>query len=1012
MAIRNSNFFLLILLLSSSINAFNLPELAPTEYCRFPLPGSKCKTEVEVYVNRLNSFESVLSYEYSYFPFCTVNDEPSPIENLGQVLIGERIQPSPYKFNFLINYNCRYVCTKKFTSTDANQQKMLKRLMKGIILNYQQHWILDNMPITLCYKNTENLEFCSRSFPIGCYVIDFFFKDETWKSTFGEDSSRIISAKIQVNSLNSNRCDRTTGPVMFQSTSKDIEIPFTYSVKFIKTNEIYWASRWDYILKSLPQTRIQWFSILNSLVVVLFLSGIVAIILLRTLCKDNPRYSRIVGTGSTKEQFGWKLIDGDVFRPPQKDILLSTLVGNGVQIAMTFLITLVFAALDFLSPDKPGALLTCLILCYVLLGTPAGYTSARLYKMFGGANWKKIALTTAITCPSLIFVILFVLNLVLWLNVSSATIPCTTFLALLALWFCISTPLVFIGAYLGFKRSVYNNPVPINQIPREVPEQPFYTKPLLSILASGILSFGCIFIQLFFILNSIWAHQYYHYFGFLLVVYIILIITCLEITICLCYFHLCTEDYNWWWRSFLTSGSTAVYFFLYSGFYFATKLEISDGVSTFLYFGYTLMLTFILFLFTGAIGFLACFCFLHIFYFIETIHNKGKYWRKFFRRTNGWHTSRLFNLPKLKCVAPLSSKDIKKWQKEWHKFFTDNEGNLTPYENLWDIFNIAVSSIDLFTEKNDHIIEKLISVQNSIPNEKNHQLLRNKIEQMRSTVNRLSEEITDLKKQKNKLRTQISQQRTGSWRNTLRKKIFQTHQTKLNEKLNGVSRSIDDKDNSFKNEVAIFHREVANIIEQNTKAEIRLTVSMKKQFTDFVNSFNIFPSEFKEALARCNPKKDLDQWKQNILYKNAEQSFESSDEEEDYDPKINRHLKSFKSQSHEFENSDEKTYQRQKSVRSRSIKNENSDEKINRHLKSVKSRSTENENIDEKLCQPLKSVKSRSIENENSDNKKTIRQQSLRSPSVVDKNRNKKIKARQEPSEFQAIDSDDTDDDN
>ncbi|CAF5021363.1 unnamed protein product, partial [Rotaria sp. Silwood1] len=370
MAIRNSNFFLLILLLSSSINAFNLPGLAPNEYCRFPLPGLKCKTQVEVYVNRLNSFESVLSYQYSYFPFCTVNDEPSPIENLGQVLIGERIQPSPYKFHFLKNYNCRYVCAKKFTSTDANQQKMLKRLMKGIILNYQQHWILDNMPITLCYKNTENLEFCSRSFPIGCYVsksgqtkkscsirdgkndtfyifnhLDFEITyhnelGETRRSTFGEDSSRIISAKIQVNSLNSNRCDRTTGPVMFQSTSKDIEIPFTYSVKFIKINEIHWASRWDYIFKSLPQTRIQWFSILNSLVVVLFLSGTVAIILLRTLCKDNPRYSRIVGTGSAKEQFGWKLIDGDVFRPPQKGILLSTLVGNGIQITMTFLITL------------------------------------------------------------------------------------------------------------------------------------------------------------------------------------------------------------------------------------------------------------------------------------------------------------------------------------------------------------------------------------------------------------------------------------------------------------------------------------------------------------------------------------------------------------------------------------------------------------------------------------------------------------------------------------------------
>jgi len=27
----------------------------------------------------------------------------------------------------------------------------------------------------------------------------------------------------------------------------------------------------------------------------------------------------------------------------------------------------------------------------------------------------------------------------------------------------------------------------------------------------------------------------------------------------------CSEDYHWWWRSFFTSGSSAVYMFLYSG---------------------------------------------------------------------------------------------------------------------------------------------------------------------------------------------------------------------------------------------------------------------------------------------------------------------------------------------------------------------------------------------------------------------------------------------------------------
>ncbi|CAF3431563.1 unnamed protein product [Rotaria sp. Silwood1] len=638
--------FLFILFLSS-INAFYLPGLAPNTFCRTSIPDSKCKTQVEVFVNRLDSVESVLPYEYAYFDFCTVIDEPSPVENLGQVLFGERIRPSPYKFNFLANVPCKHVCKKTFTATDVKQQKYLKRLMKGMVLNYQQHWIIDNMPVTLCYLNSENKEFCSRGFPIGCYVtkrgqsketcnirdgkndtfyifnhLDFEISyhsgaGETWGAAFGEDGGRIIAAKVQVSSLNSETCERSAQPVMFQSTSTEVEIPFTYSVSFKRNNDIRWASRWDYILKSLPQTSIQWFSILNSLVVVLFLSGMVAMILVRTLFKDIARYNQIVDNISeedAQEESGWKLVHGDVFRPPSKGMLLSVLVGNGVQIAIMSLITLILACLGFLSPSSRGALMTCAIVCYVLLGTPAGYTSARFYKMFGGGNWKKNVLMTAIACPGVIFSIFFILNIVLWANGSSAAIPFTTFIALLALWFCVSTPLVFFGAYRGFKNHAPQSPVRTNQIPRQIPEQTFYTKPLPGILMGGVLPFGCIFIQLFFILNSIWAHQYYYFFGFLLVVYIILILTCSETTILLCYFHLCAEDYHWWWRSFLTSSFTAVYFFLYSIYYFTSKLEISDGTSTFLYFGYTLMLTFILFLFTGTIGFLSCFWFVRKIY--------------------------------------------------------------------------------------------------------------------------------------------------------------------------------------------------------------------------------------------------------------------------------------------------------------------------------------------------------------------------------------------------------------
>merc|ERR1712212_1255129 len=92
------------------------------------------------------------------------------------------------------------------------------------------------------------------------------------------------------------------------------------------------------------------------------------------------------------------------------------------------------------------------------------------------------------------------------------------------------------------------------------------------------------FIQLFFVLNSIWSSQIYYMYGFLFLVFIILIITCSETTILLCYFHLCAEDYHWWWRSFLTSGFTAFYLAVYCIHYFITKLDIVGSASTFLLF--------------------------------------------------------------------------------------------------------------------------------------------------------------------------------------------------------------------------------------------------------------------------------------------------------------------------------------------------------------------------------------------------------------------------------------------
>jgi len=54
----------------------------------------------------------------------------------------------------------------------------------------------------------------------------------------------------------------------------------------------------------------------------------------------------------------------------------------------------------------------------------------------------------------IVFGVFFVLNLILWINGSSAAVPFSTLVALLALWFGIFAPLTFLGAYFGFRKPV------------------------------------------------------------------------------------------------------------------------------------------------------------------------------------------------------------------------------------------------------------------------------------------------------------------------------------------------------------------------------------------------------------------------------------------------------------------------------------------------------------------------------------------------------------------------------
>lgn len=536
---------------------------------------------------------------------------------------GDRIESSIYTASFRKDERCKIACRiPKLTIQDE------KRFTSKISDQYRVNMILDNLPAGMARMHEDEdgnqIKSYDRGFPVG-FLDDsgeaFVHNHLRFTILYHKDAAtnlgRIVGFEVEPFSMaHVYEGPWSDGVTLETCNSKDpmweapqpvkegSELIFTYDV-FFKPSDIRWATRWDTYLVATDE-QIHWFSIINSLMIVLFLSGMVAMIMLRTLHRDITKYNQLESAEEAAEESGWKLVHGDVFRPPLAPSWLAVYVGTGTQLLGMTIAVMIFAVLGFLSPANRGGLMTAMLLLFVFMAAFAGYTSARLYKRFRGTAWKQTTLRAAMFYPGMISSIFLILNFLAWGQKSSGAAPFGTLVALIFLWFGISVPLCFVGSYFGYRRAAIEEPVRTNKIPRQVPEQPWYMHPFFCIMIGGILPFGAVFIELFFILTSMWMHQFYYLFGFLGLVFLILVVTCAEITIVLCYFQLCSEDYHWWWRSFLTSGSSALYLFVYSCFYFATKLDITKTVPAIMYFGYMTMVSLSFFFMTGTIGFMAC----------------------------------------------------------------------------------------------------------------------------------------------------------------------------------------------------------------------------------------------------------------------------------------------------------------------------------------------------------------------------------------------------------------------
>ncbi|PRQ46842.1 putative nonaspanin (TM9SF) [Rosa chinensis] len=374
---------------------------------------------LEVKVNKLSSIKTLLPYDYYSLGYCKPPVITNSALSLGEVLRGDRIKNSIYTLKMREAEYCKVACRVKL---DANSAKKFREKIDD---QYVINMILDNLPAAITFEasdwNGNKSKIPVTALPVGrkgyatevsfvhllmlfdlkncfCFLLTskslaqgseerhFIYNHLRFNVMYHEDPktkfSRIVGFEITPYSVNHEykKWENEKTELVTCTTNSDLlisnlpqeidtdkEVVFTYDVLF-ESSDVKWESRWDSYLSRGTDNQIHWLSMFNSLWTLLLLSGVIAMVVVRTLYKDINSYNQLETQDEAQELTGWKLVHADVFRPPPNANLLCVCVGNGVQFFGTMLITIISGLLGFLSPSNRGGLITAMVLSWMFMG--------------------------------------------------------------------------------------------------------------------------------------------------------------------------------------------------------------------------------------------------------------------------------------------------------------------------------------------------------------------------------------------------------------------------------------------------------------------------------------------------------------------------------------------------------------------------------------------------------------------------------------------------------------------
>ena len=577
---------------------------------------------LNILAGSLSSKKYIIPYGYTKLNICNPQKVVKAEDTLGEILTGEEFFTTNYIAKTNEDQYCQVLCYNNFS------EKSIDIIKKLIFRKYFTNWVLDKLPSGLINYDITTKKTSLQYFngiPLGFIKDgDFYIYNHLQfhilLNKIDDDKYNVVGFNIMPMSIKHNNekeiCAKEPKNILDNLNLENQplvsgNILFTYDVIFEHSN-IVLASRWDNYKTS--KSSIHWTGIIISQFIIVCLSIIIIVILYRNLKSDISSYNYRISQLENIDEYDWKQVSGDVFRPPYKNaLLLSSMLGTGTQLFLMMAAILFFGLFGFMNPEKRYNILNIGIIFFCCMGLPGGYVSTIFYKFWGGTNWILVSIMTSLVFPGTLFFGYIIVNIVLTIEKSNAAVHFHDILSLFILWIFCTLPLILIGSFFGVQKRRMSCPCDINRIPSEVPKKPWYLQYIFITFVNGFFGFTTIFIELNYVMAALWNHKIYFLATFLWISFFLFIILVGEMSILFVFLNLCRGDYNWCWKSFIMGASPVIYMIIYS-IYYSFYLKITRISALVVYFGIMGLLCAIILFISGSISVFFNFTFLRIIY--------------------------------------------------------------------------------------------------------------------------------------------------------------------------------------------------------------------------------------------------------------------------------------------------------------------------------------------------------------------------------------------------------------